>query len=363
MSFYSKLKRFVIGKPLPNDAYKTERLNNFQGLAVLSADAISSTAYGPEEMLKVLVLAGVAGLGVSIWLAVAIVALLTILVVSYRQTVAAYPEGGGAYIVATANLGRNPGLLAAASLMIDYILTVSVSIASGVENSFTLSQSGMVKHWFNERSAHWQVKLFLNGLGAVATFIIVLIVIIAKFTEGAWAVMIAIPLAIAAFRGVNRHYKHVDSCLAVNDQDLENFAPDSDLKYLPPTAVIVVGDLHQGTLEALKYAHSIAEEIAAVHVDIGHTDRDKLQSQWEKIELDVHLEIIDSPQRSLLTPIINFVAEFEEHHPDTYTTVIIPVAVTRHWWEELLHNQTAFFLKNALQSKSQAVITTVRYYL
>ena len=81
----------------------------------------------------------------------------------------------------------------------------------------------MVKHWLNDRSAHWQVKLFLNGLGAVATFIIVLIVIIAKFTEGAWAVMIAIPLAIAAFRGVNRHYKHVDSRLAVNDQDARKF--------------------------------------------------------------------------------------------------------------------------------------------
>lgn len=613
MSFYSKLKRFVIGKPLPNDAYETERLNNFQALAVLSSDAISSNAYATEEILKVLVLAGVAGLGVSIWISVAIVSLLLIVVLSYRQTVAAYPSGGGAYIVASANLGRNPGLLAAASLMIDYVLTVSVSIASGVENitslpqlkalhpfaipiclgliflltivnlrgiretgaavmvptyafiasmflmigvglfqqatgqvhvappaikaseqlgiffvlrafsqgcvaltgveaisngvrvfkqpeaknaqittaamgvvlgtiflgitylsniyhivprkdesvvamlahqifgdgliytftlvftllililaantsfsdfprvasflandrflpqqlqlfgdrlvysngiillsvfasvlivvtgasvdaliplyaigvyiSFTLSQSGMVKHWLNERSEHWQVKLFLNGLGAVCTGIVLAIIAVAKFTEGAWAVLIAIPLVIALFLAVNRHYKQVDSRLTANERDLENFTPEADPEYLPPTAVVVVGDIHKGTLEALKYAHSIAEEIAGVHVDIGRTDRDKLQSQWEKIEKDVHLEIIDSSERSLLTPIVNFVAEFEENHPGTSTTVIIPVAVTRHWWEELLHNQTAFFLKNALQSKSQVVITTVRYYL
>ncbi len=190
-----------------------------------------------------------------------------------------------------------------------------------------------------------------------------MIIIIAKFTEGAWAVLIAIPIVIALFLAVNRHYKQVDSRLGVNDEELENFTPGSDPQFLPPTAVVVVGEIHKGTLEALKYAHSIAEKIAAVHVDIGRTDRDKLERQWEKIEKDVHLEIIDSPHRSLLSPIVDFVAEFEANNPDTSTTVIIPVAVTRHWWEELLHNQTAFFLKNALQSKSVAVVTTVRYYL
>ncbi len=120
MSFYSKFKRFLLGKPLPNDAYETERLNNFQGLAVFSSDAISSNAYATEEILKVLVLAGAAGLGISIWISVVIVCLLAIVVLSYRQTVGAYPNGGGAYIVTTANFGRNPGLLAAASLLIDY---------------------------------------------------------------------------------------------------------------------------------------------------------------------------------------------------------------------------------------------------
>jgi amino acid transporter len=613
MSFYSKLKRFILGKPLPNDAYKDERLNNFQALAVFSSDAISSNAYATEEILKVLVLAGVAGLSISLWISITIVSLLGIVVVSYRQTVAAYPNGGGAYIVATSNWGRNPGLLAAASLMIDYVLTVSVSIASGVENitslpqlkalqpfsiplclglilllmimnlrgirqtgtavmvptyafiasmlimigmglfhqatgqvhiappaiktseqlgiffvlrafsqgcvaltgveaisngvqafkqpeaknaqivttamgvilgtiflgitylsnvyhivpqknesvvamlahqifgdgpiysftliftllililaantsfsdfprvasflandrflpqqlqlfgdrlvysngiillsifasvlivvtgasvdaliplyaigvytSFTLSQSGMVKHWLNERSEHWQVKLFLNGLGAVATGIVLAIIITAKFTEGAWAVLIAIPLVIALFLAVNRHYKYVDSRLSVKNEELEDFTPGSDPQFLPPTAVVVVGEIHHGTLETLNYAHSIASEIAAVHVDIGRTDRERLQRQWEQIEKDVHLEIIDSPTRSLLTPIVDFVGEFQAKHPDTSTTVIIPVAVTRHWWEELLHNQTAFFLKNALQSKSVAAITTVRYYL
>ncbi len=613
MSFYSKLKRFVIGKPLPNDADKTERLNNFTGLAVLSSDAISSNAYATEEILKVLVLAGAAGLSISIWISVVIVSLLVIVVLSYRQTVEAYPNGGGAYIVASTNLGRNPGLLAAASLMIDYVLTVSVSIASAVENitslpqlkslhpfavpmcvglifllmmanlrgirqtgkivlfptyafiasmfimiglgvfhqaigqvhvappaiqaseklgvffvlkafaqgcvaltgveaisngvkafkapegknaritmaymglilgsiflgitylvniyhivprknetvisllahqifgdgaiytfvlivtllilvlaantsfsdfprvasflandgffpqqlqlfgdrlvysngivllsvfasvmivvtgasvdaliplyaigvyiSFTLSQSGMVKHWLNERSQHWQAKVLLNGFGAVCTGIVMIIIIMEKFQEGAWAVLIAVPVVIALFLAVNRHYKHVDSCLRVKDEELESFTPGADPQFSPPTAVVIVGEIHQGTLQALNYAHSIAEEIAAVHVDIGRTDRDKLQSQWEKLEQNVHLEIIDSPHRSLLTPIVDFVAEFEANHPDTSTTVIIPVAVTRHWWEELLHNQTAFLLKNALQSKSVAVITTVRYYL
>ena len=190
-----------------------------------------------------------------------------------------------------------------------------------------------------------------------------MIIILVKFTEGAWAVLIAIPLVIALFLAVNRHYKHVDARLSVNNEELENFTPGSDPQFLPPTAVIVVGEIYKGTLEATNYAHSIAEEIAAVHVDIGRTDRDRLERQWAKIEKDVQLEVIDSPDRSLVSPIVDFVAEFEASHPNTSTTVIIPVAITRHWWEEFLHNQTAFFLKKALQSKSVAVITTVKYYL
>jgi hypothetical protein len=124
-----------------------------------------------------------------------------------------------------------------------------------------------------------------------------------------------------------------------------------------------VGQLNRGTIEALEYARTIADEIIAVHVDVGSTDRAVIQEQWQNLESDITLEIIDSPYRSVIVPIVNFVSLFEESYPDVFTTVIIPVFVTRNWWEGLLHNQTTLFLNNALRAKKSRVVTTVRYYL
>ena len=128
-------------------------------------------------------------------------------------------------------------------------------------------------------------------------------------------------------------------------------------------AVVVVGQLNRGTVEALDYARTIADEIVAVHVDIGSTNREKLQEKWQNLQSDIPLEIIESPYRSVIDPIVDFVTEFKERHPDVYTTVIIPVFVPRNWWDSILHNQTTLFLKNALRAKKNRIVTTVRYYL
>lgn len=131
MPLSSRLKGFFIGESLPTSAHAEERLSNAAALAVLSSDALSSVAYATEEILLVLVAAGSSGLGLSLPIAVAIILLLAIVVLSYRQTIRAYPQGGGSYIVARENLGVYPGLVAGGSLMIDYILTVTVSISAG----------------------------------------------------------------------------------------------------------------------------------------------------------------------------------------------------------------------------------------
>ena len=134
MSLYPRIKQIIFGKSLPTSAQAEERLSNVAALAVLSSDALSSVAYATEEILKVLVLTGGVFLGNSIWIALSISLLLAIITLSYQQTIRAYPNGGGAYIVAHENLGIYPGLIAGAALMIDYVLTVTVSIASGVDN-------------------------------------------------------------------------------------------------------------------------------------------------------------------------------------------------------------------------------------
>jgi amino acid transporter len=132
MGFWNKLKHLMIGRALPNWEYKHQRLSKTIGLAVFSSDSMSSVAYATEEILMVLVTAGLAILGYSIPIALIILLLLWVLIISYRQTIHAYPKGGGAYSVAKENLGEYPGLVAASALLLDYILTVSVSVAAGV---------------------------------------------------------------------------------------------------------------------------------------------------------------------------------------------------------------------------------------
>ncbi len=143
------IKRLLIGAPLATMQAEHERLTKFKALAVLSSDAISSVAYATEAILITLVAAGSARLGLTLFICFAIVALLAIVALSYRQTIPAYPNGGGSYIVAKDNLGILPGLVAAASLMIDYVLTVSVSIAAGVQALATLFPLALSIRGFN----------------------------------------------------------------------------------------------------------------------------------------------------------------------------------------------------------------------
>src|SRR5712691_8024978 len=126
------LKRFIVGKPIPSHLALHERLSRITGLAVLSSDPLSSVAYATEEILRVLILVGTAALSIASPIAFVIATILAVVVFSYRQTIHAYPSGGGAYIVAKENLGEIPALVAAAALLIDYVLTVAVSVAAGV---------------------------------------------------------------------------------------------------------------------------------------------------------------------------------------------------------------------------------------
>src|SRR6266568_2900768 len=139
-SILERIKRLLIGAPLATARAEHERLSKFKGLAVLASDAISSSAYATEAILLTLVGSGTKNLWMTLFICLSITALLAIVALSYRQTIPAYPNGGGSYIVAKDNLGTLPGLIAAGALMIDYVLTVSVSIAAGVQAIATLYQ-------------------------------------------------------------------------------------------------------------------------------------------------------------------------------------------------------------------------------
>lgn len=607
----SRLNRFLLGKPLPTSAYHHERLSNIAALAILASDALSSVAYATEEILFVLVAAGSGALGYSLPISAGIILLLFVITISYRQTIRAYPQGGSAYLVSRENLGLHAGLVAAASLLIDYILTVTVSISAGIAaitsaipsltpyrielclvaiflimlanlrgvreagqifmvptysfivsiflligvglfkqatgqvvsslptipqteplslflilrafaagctaltgveaisdgvlvfkppewknaritllwmggilglmflgitylmqvyhiipeegqtavsvlareivgggflyywlqistlfilllaantsyadfprlsylvardgflprqlsflgdrlvyangirllslcaailivlfkgdvnsliplyavgvfTSFTLSQLGMVLHWFKEKSARWWQSALINGLGALTTAIVLGVIVATKFALGAWLVVVAIPLLVILFLAIHRHYESIAQHFRSEEFSLYRCplpAPTTPIKH---SAIVLVGQLNRGTLEALDYARLIAQEIVAIHVDIGTTNHHALRKRWEELEIHVPLNILDSPYRSIVQPITDFVTEFEAQRPDSFSTIVIPVIVTRYWWEELLHNQTALFIRRGLRTNQCRIVTTVRYYI
>ena len=622
-SVFARLRRTVIGSPLPTSASHEERYSNAEALAILSSDALSSVAYATQEIVLTLGMAGAAALSFTLPITGLIVLLMLIVGTSYRQTIKAYPHGGGSYRVSQENIGPLAGLIAGASLSIDYVLTVAVSTAAGiaaltsyfpgleaqrvplcllavflvmlanlrgvsssakllslptylfmgmiflllvagafktgqgllpatpvasqqallakahegglmvfgplllmrafssgcaaltgieaisdsvaafrpvewrnarnvlvvmvlllavmftgisalahqtglvyVENgptllyqlgerifgngpllallqfatllilllaantayadfprlaaflardgylprqlaslgdrlvfsngiyalsgfaallliifngsvsqliplyavgvflSFSLSQSGMVVHWWREQGRGWQSKALVNGLGAAITSVVTVVLLFSKFTQGAWVVVIAIPVLVAVFLRIRTHYSAVSRRLRLASDKLLKL-PDPPTSGGCPT-VVLVGQLHRGSFEAIRFARTIASDLVAVHVDLGLGKVEAFKEQWARQVPDVHLEILDSPYRSLVDPVVDFVKDFEvEHRKDRnrFCVVVLPVFVTRHRWENLLHNQSTILLRSALRDQGTRVVTTVGFYL
>ena len=601
------LKRLLLGQPIPSHLAHHERLSRVTGLAVLSSDALSSVAYATDFILATLVVAGTAAFGYAIPISLVIAALLAIVAFSYRQTIHAYPTGGGAYIVAKENIGPMAGLIAAASLLVDYTLTVSVSISAGVlaitsaapqlhvyrvelclaflvvlmlgnlrgiresgqifavptyffvvsiavliaaglfryftgasapvggalppeagsaplttfllltafangctamtgveavsngvpafrppeaKNasatlvamaalaivmftgitflahvyqviptatesgvsqlarailgdrtiayyllqaattlilvlaantayadfprlasivsrdgylprqfmnqgdrlafsngilvlstfaailivafrgdtqsllplymigvfiSFTLSQAGMVIHWRHTREPGWRSSAAINGFGAVVTGVVLLIVAATKTLEGAWIVLLLIPLIVAVFKATRRHYSHVAAQLTLKG-------------YAPPvrrhnTVLIPIGGIQRAVVEALRYAESLSDDVRAVYVDTDPAATAQIERDWKTWGGKTRLVVLESPFRSLMEPLLEYIGQVEDERPDDYVTIILPEFVPARWWQHLLHNQRALLIKGALLFRPNIVVTSVPFHL
>ena len=610
---YTRIKRLVIGEPLATAAAGHERLTKVKALAVLSSDALSSVAYATEEIMRVLLLAGTAALGASLPIGAVLVVLLFVVGFSYRQTIRAYPTGGGSYIVAKDNLGTLAGLTAAGSLLISYTLTVAVSVAAGVKalasaypaldsvsaeigvavivvitlinlrgiresgtifmlptyvflacmaavlgwgllrfgfgppdqpavvqqavepltlflmlrafasggaaltgveaisdgvpafkppewvnaqktltamvvilaitfsgitylanrmaivpgvpeagreaetvvsqisrgvfgdtplyyavqyatflilflaantaysdfprlayflgrdkflphqftfrgdrlaysvgivvlgiassfvlwsfggsisrliplyafgvfSAFTFSQAGMVMRWWRRREAGWQRSIVFNGVGALATFVVLLVVATTKFVDGAWMVVVLLPLEVLLFRAIHAHYTEAAAELAAETP----IDPDE----ISHQVIVPIASLNQVALQTLAYARSIArgpnDVVSAVHITDDPAAAETLREQWEEWQCGVQLTIIESPYRSLVGPLLAYIDAMHAQHPDKTLTVILPEMVPAHWWEQVLHNQTALRLKAALLFRPGIVVADVPYHL
>jgi amino acid transporter len=607
-----RLKDILIGPPIPTQKLSEKRLNKVRALAAFSPDALSSIAYANQEIYLGLLIAGTAGLSRAWPIGIAITVVLTIAAISYYQTIHAYPSGGGSYIVARSNLGTLPGLIAAAALMIDYVLTAAVSLTAGVDaiasafpllisyrvqvallllvlitlinlrglretgtlmsipvylflftylpmllyglfvlwrdgpgvlatvappaaqpltlfiilhafatgctaltgietisngvpvfkfpesqnagktlivmallmgllflvsigltqslaviakshetilsalarrvlgpgtfyliiqlttlliltvaanssfagfprvaailakdgflprqltslgdrlvfvngitilaaatailiisfrgNShllvplfavgaflaFTLSQGGMVLHWWRERGPHWQLKMIANGLGALATGVTLIVVGITKFLEGAWITVILIPLLVLMFLQVRAHYRDVRQELSLHG------LPPSLRPLTQPRVVIPISGVHRGIVDAVRYAQTISNNVTGVFVELEPGDGKEIQEKWQRLWPDLPLVVIPSPYRSVVEPLLEFLDKTDQEHNDGYqATVVLPEFIPAHWWEAILHNQTAWMLKAALLYHRhnlgfQRVIIDVPYYL
>jgi len=634
----STAKRLLVGRPMNSENLGETLLRKRIALPVFASDPLSSVAYATEEILKVLTLGALAYLYLTPWIALAVVLLLTVVVISYRQVVHAYPGGGGSYEVATQNLGRTAGMVVAAALMVDYVMTVAVSVAAGVDNiisavpglnthrvvmalgfvvlltamnlrgvresgttfavptylfiagilamialglgravlgdppvaesagftiqpehvgltglgllflalrafssgctaltgveaisngvpafrppkarnaartlaamgviaiamfsgitalaviaqvkvaenscditnfpgdctadpqrtviaqlaaavfggthsplfyyvqattalililaantayngfpmlasilarhdlmprqlrtrgdrlaysngivmlaviagsllfvyhasvtrliqlyilgvftSFTLSQIGMVRHWNDELRAvtapgvrgQIMVSRVVNAVGACLTGLVLVIVLVTKFTGGAYLVVIAVPLLVMLMRAIDRHYTRVS----------RNLRPRREGRQLPTRvhALVLVSTLHQPAQRALAYARATRPStLTALTVRADPEETDALQRAWIEADLPVPLTVLDSPYREIAQPILDHVVRLRRQHPRDLVVVFIPEYVVGHWWEELLHNQSALRLKVRLRLLGGVLVTSVPFLL
>ena len=229
--------------------------------------------------------------------------------------------------------------------------------AVGVFISFTLSQSGMVRHWWRERSTGWRRRMVVNGLGATATAIVTVVIAVTKFAHGAWIVVLVIPALVTAFVMMRRHYDEV-----ARDLSLAGLEPAPEFQH---TVLVLVGDVHRGVVRAVQYARTLAPTAAVrgvyVEIDPGQTRR--LEEKWAQWGLGVPLVVLGSPYRSLLRPLLDYVDKIHARGADQMVTVVLPEFLPRRWWQHVLHNQTALLVKGALLFRENTVVADVPYLL
>ncbi len=280
--------------------------------------------------------------------------------------------------------------------------------AVGVFLSFTLSQSGMVRHWLKERdavrakntappdelketsllnngaaaaqalpdallaaeqshatrfvndevtdSSHWKKSILINGLGAIATFVVLCVFIITKFIHGAWIVVVIIPLLVLMFRSIHKHYAGVAKQLSTEGLQ--------QLHEIKNTVIVPISGIHRGVINALQYAKSIAPGgVKAVYVDFDEEATCKLQEKWEQWGSGIELVVLPSPYRSLVRPLLRYIDRLRGKSEDGFVTVVLPEFVPARWWQQLLHNQSTLLLKGSLLFKRRVIVTSVPYHL
>jgi len=255
--------------------------------------------------------------------------------------------------------------LAAVIIIIVYQANLTVLIQLyiiGVFVSFTLGQTGMVKHWLSLLKKNPPNRgsiirsLTINGFGALLTGVVLIVVTITKFTHGAWLVFVMMPVLFTLMLGVNRYYRDVAKEIEVDP--MTTFGSQGD------HAIVLVGKMQKPVLKALDYAIAARHEgLEAVHISIDDNETKQLKRDWVKQNIQVPLRIVSSPYRDISWPLINYIRERRAEHGSEVVTVYTPIYIVGHWWENLLHNHKARRLRQKLMMVHGVTIALVPWLL
>jgi amino acid transporter len=260
-------------------------------------------------------------------------------------------------------LAFSTGIIALAGLAIVLLVVFGASVSAliplytlGVFVAFTLSQSGMVRRWWGRREAGWRRGLVINGLGAMTTAVIVLVVAISKFTAGAWLVMVMVPLLVGLMWAIHVHYRRLEQAVAPRG------AARVSVPARAPLVIVPVARLDQPSLDAIAFARSIASDALAVHITNDAEAAAELRQRWSELGGGAELVIVESPYRALIKPLLRYLDALQRQDPDRRLLVVLSEVVPKHWWDNFLHNQTALRLKLRLFFRPNTIVADVPYH-
>ncbi len=212
-------------------------------------------------------------------------------------------------------------------------------------------------HWIRSRSQGWRWRSIINGIGALSTGTVLIVISLTKFVHGAWVVLVVIPTLVILFLRIHRHYEEAEQELAVSSLP-------TPLGAITHIVLVPISGITRPVLTALQYARSLSPTVRAVYVSTDAAATQQIESLWKQWNPGIDLVVLESPYRSIVGPLLEYIDQVQKKERYTsLVTVVLPEFVPRRWWHHLLHNQTALLLKGALLFRKDVVVMSVPYHL
>jgi hypothetical protein len=260
-------------------------------------------------------------------------------------------------------LAFTTGIVALSGMAAFLIVAFSASVTGliplytlGVFVAFTLSQAGMFVRWYRRHEAGWQRGLVINGLGAATTGVVAVVVGSSNFFQGAWMVLVLVPALMFVLWGIRAHYHAHDRSVEVES------IPEGAEAAREPIVIVPIARLDRPALGAIAFANSISDSATAVHITNDPAAAEEMRRRWPQWAGKTELVVVESPYRALMGPLLRYMDALQAQAPDRPIMVVLSEVVPRHWWENLLHNQTSLRLKLQLFGRKNTIVADVPYH-